>query len=246
MTGLAGKPSSDTTGEKGAFRPIVTPDGPVHRPRAVLFDWDNTLVDTWPVIHASLNETFAAMDHPPWTLDQVRANVRKSLRDSFPLLFGDRWEAARDVFYAAFARQHLAALAPLPGATALLEALRGAGIPLGVVSNKTGDFLRKEVTHLGWEAHFGALVGAGDAIRDKPAPEAGHLALEGLALDQRADSAEIWFVGDSNVDMEIAHALGLVPVLVHPDGGPAGEFDAHPPRVHVADCAGLRALALAG
>jgi phosphoglycolate phosphatase len=24
-------------------------------PRAILFDWDNTLVDTWPLIHTAMN-----------------------------------------------------------------------------------------------------------------------------------------------------------------------------------------------
>ena len=40
-------------------------------PRAAIFDWDNTLVDTWPVIHESMNATLyaryiveAAMEQP--------------------------------------------------------------------------------------------------------------------------------------------------------------------------------------
>jgi len=41
-------------------------------PRAVLFDWDNTLVDNWPTIHDALNATFAAMGHPAWTLAETR------------------------------------------------------------------------------------------------------------------------------------------------------------------------------
>ena len=64
------------------------------RPRAILFDWDNTLVDTWPLIHAALNQTLRHMQHPEWSLEKVRANVKKSMRESFPEMFGDRWEVA--------------------------------------------------------------------------------------------------------------------------------------------------------
>ena len=65
------------------------------RPDAIIFDWDNTLVDTWPVIHAALFETFTAMGHVPWTLEETKARVALSMRESFPKLFGDRWAAAR-------------------------------------------------------------------------------------------------------------------------------------------------------
>jgi phosphoglycolate phosphatase len=30
----------------------------MQRPRAILFDWDNTLVDSWAVIHEALVVTF--------------------------------------------------------------------------------------------------------------------------------------------------------------------------------------------
>src|SRR5947207_1478268 len=38
--------------------------GRLPRPRAILFDWDNTLVDSWVTIHEALNITMAAMDKP--------------------------------------------------------------------------------------------------------------------------------------------------------------------------------------
>src|SRR5581483_4133747 len=137
-------------------------------PRAVLFDWDNTLVDNWPTIHDALNATFAAMGHPAWSLAETRERVRASLRDSFPNMFGDRWEAARDIFYARFEACHIETLAPLPGAEPLLGELHARGVYLGVVSNKTGAYLRKEAAALGWERHLTRLVGAQDAVRDKP------------------------------------------------------------------------------
>jgi phosphoglycolate phosphatase len=140
-------------------------------PRALLFDWDNTLVDTWPTIHHALAVTFREMGREPWTLEQTRARVRESARDSFPELFGERAAEAADTFYRTFEADHLERLKERPGAAEMLGRLDAAGYYLAVVSNKRGDLLRKEAQSLGWTALFVRLVGANDATRDKPAEE---------------------------------------------------------------------------
>jgi len=111
---------------------------PPSRPRALLFDWDNTLVDSWGTIHAALVITFEAMGHAPWTMAETKLRVARSLRDSFPALFGERWEEARQLYLDTFTAIHLERLKPVDGAEALLEELAAAGFYLGVVSNKTG------------------------------------------------------------------------------------------------------------
>ena len=153
--------------------------GRLRLPRAVLFDWDNTLVDSWGVIADALNITLVAMGQEAWTLAQTRERVKASLRDSFPAMFGTRWQEAEKIFYDRFQAHHLDLLAALPGAEALLTSLAERGIYQGVVSNKRGPFLRKEADHLDWNRFFGRVVGAGDAIRDKPAPEPVLMALDG-------------------------------------------------------------------
>lgn len=207
----------------------------VGRPRAILFDWDNTLVDNWPVITAALNETFQAMGHPRrWSVDEARARVVRSLRDSFPPLFGPRWEEARDYFYAAFEARHLEALTPLPGAQDLLVQLSGMQVPAALVSNKTGRFLRAEVAHLGWGGFFIAQIGAQDAERDKPDPAPVHLALAGTGI---APGPDVWFVGDTAADMDCARASGCRAVLVWADPN-----DGLAPDVAVPDCRALAGL----
>ena len=119
-------------------------------PRAILFDWDNTLVESWGVIHEAMNLTLAAMGHPHWTREETETRVRASLRDTFPAMFGDRWRDAERVFYNSFAAIHLQHLRALPGAGEMLAALAGKGLYLGVVSNKRGEYLRREADHLGW------------------------------------------------------------------------------------------------
>ncbi|MEW5727643.1 MAG: HAD family hydrolase [Pseudomonadota bacterium] len=208
-------------------------------PKAVVFDWDNTLVDSWACIRESYNMTFRHFGMPEWSLEECKVNVAKSLRDSFPSLFGERWEEARDVFYASFEAIHMSHLEPLPGAAAMLEDLAGRGVYLAVVSNKRGSFLRGEAAALGWTRFFGGLVGATDAEADKPHPSPVRMALAPGGFDPGPD---VWFVGDAAIDMECGHASGCTPVLMRTDPPRVGEFGSYPPVCHLDGCRSIVAL----
>ena len=119
-------------------------------PRAILFDWDNTLVDSWVTIHEALNVTMAAMDKPLWSIQETKERVRLSLRESFPRHFGERWEEARRIYLDRFRAIHLDRLTALPGRGDLLRELTRDGMYMAVVSNKTGALLRREANELGW------------------------------------------------------------------------------------------------
>ena len=207
------------------------------RPRAILFDWDNTLVDTWPCIGRATNITLETMGLTPWTPEEIRARVAGSLRDTFPSIYGERWEQARDVFYDAFAAVHLEMLTALPGAENLLREVAATDVYLAVVSNKTGKYLRAEADHLGWTPYFGRLVGAHDAERDKPAPDPIHLAL--LQNEVRA-GPDVWFVGDAPIDVVCGKNAGCSTILV--GSKPHTEPNGANPDLHIADCAALSAL----
>jgi phosphoglycolate phosphatase len=209
------------------------------KPKAIVFDWDNTLVDTFPTIHAALNAAQIAMGVEPWTLEEAHIKVRQSVRDVFPVMFGDRWEEARAIFYRTFEQVHLRELRPLPGADELLIHLRSAGVTLTVVSNKTAGFLRREADHLGWSSRFHRVIGATDAVRDKPAADPVHLSLQGAGVSA---GPEVWFAGDTDIDLECAHHAGCLPVLVRRQTPQAGEFAAFPPALHVHDLTELKAL----
>lgn len=179
------------------------------RPKAVLFDWDNTLVNTWPVIHEALHKTFTQMGKEPWTLDMVKARVARSMRDSFPEIFGQNWQEAGDAYQKHFRAIHLERLQALPGAGEMLAYLNGQPVYMAVVSNKKGPNLRKEAGHIGWDKYFTKLVGADDTAHDKPHPAPVHSALENSGV---APGGDVWFIGDSAVDMEVAHVTGCVPI----------------------------------
>jgi phosphoglycolate phosphatase len=99
--------------------------------------------------------------------------------------------------------------------------------------------LRREVTRLGWSEYFGSLVGAGDAPADKPACEPVHLA---LAASGVPPGPNVWFVGDTAVDIECARNSGCVGVLLAdamPPEAFAREFAQFAPDLSFADEAGL-------
>ena len=208
-------------------------------PNAILFDWDNTLIDSWEVIFDALNFTLEKFNKDQWSITETKNRVGKSLRDSFPDLFGEKWEKAAEVFYRRFEDIHIKQLKPLKGSQKMLEDIIELDIAIGIVSNKRGDILRKEVCHLGWGKYFSSIIGAGDAEHDKPSIEPVALAL--MNCDKKS-GAKIWFVGDSDIDMECAHSANLSPILLRKFPPQPGEFKNHPPAHHVSDCEALSKL----
>ena len=53
----------------------------IQLPRAILFDWDNTLVESWGVIHEAMNLTLDAMGHVPWTREETETRVRQLFQE---------------------------------------------------------------------------------------------------------------------------------------------------------------------
>lgn len=180
------------------------------KPKAILFDWDNTLADTWPIIHQAMHDTFVEWKMEPWSLEEVKEKVAKSMREAFPALFKDDWEKAGKFYQESYRKYQLEWLKPLHGAQDVLEKLQDADLFVGIVSNKRGENLRKELLHLGWNHYFDAVVGSEDAARDKPHCEPVTLALKdsGLLINE-----EVWFVGDSIVDLQCAEDNGMTGIL---------------------------------
>ena len=128
-------------------------------PKAIIFDWDSTLVDNWQSIANALNATLIEMGKTPWTVTQVRQNSKNSARDAFPHIFGDHWKDALDFFYKAFRELHLTGIEPLPGAENLLRFLREEGptgmqaLPLDVKWGRPHTVQARRAGHVGADRH---------------------------------------------------------------------------------------------
>jgi phosphoglycolate phosphatase len=205
--------------------------------RAVLFDFDGTLGDSYPAIAASVNHVRRLHGLAPLPVDEVRRHVGRGaeylLEHTVP-----GGNAAEDV--AAYRAHHPSVLHSgtrlMPGAAEALRALHERGLRLGVCSNKPVDFARDLLGFLGVAAYVDVVLGPEDVARPKPAPDMLQAALQRLGVDKD----EALYVGDMTVDVQAARAAGMR-VWIVPTGSdePQAVARAGPDRV-LADLFELR------
>lgn len=184
------------------------------RLRAVVFDLDGTLADSYPAITASVNHIRAAHGLAPLSEDEVRRHVGRG-----PAYLLEHTVPGTDLptDLARYREHHPSVLRwgtrLLPGVADTLLALQQAGLRLAVCSNKPIAFTRELLDYLGVAARFNAVIGPEDAPRLKPAPDMLQAALHRLGVAP----AEALYVGDMVVDIRTARAAGVT-VWVVPTG----------------------------
>jgi 2-phosphoglycolate phosphatase len=199
------------------------------RVKAVLFDFDGTLADSYPAITASVNHVRALHGLPPLPEPEVRRHVGRAagylLEQTVPA-------GSLEENMAAYRAHHPSVLREgtrlLPGAADSLRALHERGILLGVCSNKPVVFTRELVVYLGIAAYLNVVLGPEDVPRPKPAPD---MLRAGLArLKVAAEDA--LYIGDMAVDIQTARTAG-VSVWVVPTGSDEIETlrKAHPDQL---------------
>ncbi|HVS39222.1 MAG TPA: HAD-IA family hydrolase [Gemmataceae bacterium] len=208
-------------------------------PRAALFDFDGTLVDSFPAITATVNHVRGLHGLPPLSLDEVKRWVG---RGAAVLLARTVPAGDPSANLAAYHAHHPSVIDSgthlMPGAAELLHLLHDRGVSLGVCSNKAVQFTRDLVAHLALAPFLNVVLGPEDVARPKPAPDMLLEALRRLSVG----ATDSLYIGDMSVDVETARGAG-VPVWVVATGSETHEAleQAKPDRL----CADLRAVAAA-
>jgi 2-phosphoglycolate phosphatase len=178
---------------------------PASNPRAVIFDFDGTLADSYAAIAASVNHVRAMHGMPPLPLEDVTRYVG---RGAIYLLEHTVGTGYLEVDLARYKEHHPTVMVSLtrllPGAADALAVLRRGGRRTGICSNKPRDFTVKLLDALGIAQDVEAVVGPEDAPRPKPAPEMLRVAMARLGVQPD----EVLYVGDMVVDIETARAAG--------------------------------------
>lgn len=174
--------------------------------RAVLFDLDGTLADSYAAITASVNHVLEHHGRPTLTEQQVRGLVGHGLENLMEtILPGIDPDAAAKLYR----EHHPSVLAShtklLPGVEEGLKDLRKAGIKLGICSNKPSYFTRALLKIFHIEEQFDVVFGPDDVGVAKPDPAMILQSLERMGMPRE----QALYVGDMEVDIETGRRAGV-------------------------------------
>lgn len=194
-------------------------------PRAVLFDFDGTLVNTTPLILHSFREawqqtfgfTFEDGDYirtfgmllPAALRMLVERGVAEGRIEApadLPAFVARRSEEMLRNYRAINLRCHDEMIEPFDGVVEALEALRAMEIPFGIVSSKLRAGVERGLRHFAMDGYFAMIIAAEDVTNHKPHPEPLLRAAEQLGISPR----ETVFIGDSIHDIAAGQAAGTV------------------------------------
>ena len=197
--------------------------------RAVLFDFDGTLADSFDAITASANHARGHFSLPPITRAEVSQVVGLGLDQFLQELIpgvplGESVAVYREHHQTVFlSMTHL-----FPGVSDTMRELHDRNYQLAVCSNKRVEFTKQLVGRLGLGAIVRETLGPEDVARPKPDPAMLLEACRRLGIPP----ADTVYVGDMAVDVLTGKAAGITTWLV--PGGASGREDpvaAGPDRV---------------
>ena len=179
-----------------------------------IFDLDGTIVDTIESIRKAINMAMKGYGYPEKSYDEVRCAIGNGARELIRRCLpeekrGDeahvtevlvRYESYYDVTYV-----HVNGC--YSGVREAILGLRKEGNTLAVLSNKQDLYTKKIIDLLFPEQPFAFVQGQTDLPR-KPDPT-----VPRMIIDQLGMSCEnVFFVGDSEVDVLTAHNAGMTAV----------------------------------
>ncbi len=193
--------------------------------QTILFDLDGTLIDHFSAIHRAVVFAQRQLGLAESSYGKVRASVGGSVPITLGKLCGsaEQAAAAEPHFRRHFAEIMLEDVAPLPGAEAILKALKNAGCKIAVVTNKYDGHAKSTLAHLGLDRWLDAIYGTADGQRyRKPDPRFTMQALDAL----ESSSDDCLYIGDSPYDFATAEAACMPCHLVTTGSHSAAELEA--------------------
>jgi HAD superfamily hydrolase (TIGR01549 family) len=166
----------------------------------IIFDFDGTLANTWPVIIHGCVNVFQKHDNRELTVADIHAMAGPTeLKIIEKYLINQAMAAtAVEEFVTDYENHHEAMVERDEAILNLLRNLQQSGVGLALFTGKSRRTLEISLSKLGWDIVFDKIVSGDDVQNSKPSPEGIFHILEALNWDRK----DTVFVGDSNDDMQ--------------------------------------------
>ena len=194
----------------------MTRELPVDNFKAMLFDFEGTLVDFQWKLSAAIEETLEMLWMTGFPQDRILSRKYSTLMSEAMQVapeIGLSPNQVREMIGAVYDRYDEDALSRWtlrPRVTDFLGALRSRGIRTALVSNIGGKTLSAALSKLCLTEFFEVTLSRNDVLNLKPKPDGLNLALRKLGISND-DSI---FVGDSLDDVNAAKSAGLKIVII--------------------------------
>jgi HAD superfamily hydrolase (TIGR01509 family) len=177
------------------------------KPRAVLLDWDGTLLDSYAADARAYLAMFCALEID-WGVEELKTHYSPNWYQVYRAARVPRakWPQADRLWRAAYGAEKPPLL---PGARSVVRVLERK-FALGLVTSGSRTRVRRQLREFGLAEYFSACVCSEDAPKKKPHPAPLDLAMKRLG----ARPEECVYVGDSAEDVDMARRAGVRPIGV--------------------------------
>jgi HAD superfamily hydrolase (TIGR01509 family) len=175
--------------------------------RAVLFDWDGTLVNSYGADSRAYLTMFEALGIE-WGIEDLARHYSPNWYRVYHAarLPRAKWKEADRVWTRAYKRENPRLM---PGAKQVIRALHQDFV-LGIVTSGNRPRVRKQLRQFNLANYFSTCICCEDAPKRKPHPAPLNLALKEIGFEPK----ECLYVGDTAEDIEMSRRAGVRPIGV--------------------------------
>ena len=201
--------------------------------KAIIFDLDGTLINSLPDIAHSMNKSLTACGLPTFSVEEYRYKVGNGVFNIAKRSVGERTDKLDEVlklYMEDYAKHCSVDSVVYDGVPEMLNGLIQRGLKVCVFSNKDQTDVESVLAHYFPDFPFAKIRGRVENVPLKPAPDGALLIAKELGLDP----SEIWYSGDTMMDMCCGNDAGMETIGVTWGFRPRSELEEHHAK-HIID-----------
>ena len=172
--------------------------------RAVLFDLDGTLLDTFDFIYGAFEHTFATHGIPPLDRDAISEHMGGPLPEVYATMAPGFDAAALTETHRGFQLANIHLVSLFPPTIEVLDELKHRHLKIAAITTRSLRTSVRSLEQTGIAHYFDIIISAEDVLRVKPDPEPLLKALGSMGLKPE----EAVMVGDTIADIQAGKNAG--------------------------------------